>query len=114
VMVDHAGVSTGPVSDNWKVTVVVVIVICAVIAARPILRLTGLAAPRAGAQFGSYTIDERLSNVVGYVWLCVTVLIVCGLVFSHFDRKRRLYNLFDRLLVATFNFFRPRKNMRPD
>src|ERR1700692_4243718 len=113
-MVDHAGVSTGPFSDNWKATALAVILVCVLLAVRPILRLSGLEPPRSGAQFGSYTIDERLSNVVGYVWLFIMVLVVCGLVLSHFDRKRRVYKLFDRLLEATFRLFGPRKDVRPD
>jgi len=111
VMIDHAGVSTGPVSDNWKGAAVVVIVVWALMAMKPILQLVGLATPRAGAQFGSYTIDERLSNFVGYVWLCIIFLVVCCLVFSHFDRKRRIYKLFDHVLTAVFSLFRPRKDV---
>jgi hypothetical protein len=114
VMVDHASVSTGPVSDNWKGAAVGVVAVCLVVAVRPILYLTGLAAPRFGARFGSYTIDERLGNFVGYAWLCISGLVLCGLAFSHFDRKRRMYNLFDRLLVAAFRLFALRKDVRSD
>ena len=112
VIVDHAGVSTGPVSDNWKTTALAVILVCVLLAVRPVMRLAGLEPPRFGVRFDSYTIDERLSNVVGYVVLCILVLVACGLVFSHFDRKRRTYKLFDRLLEATFRLFGPHKNVR--
>jgi len=114
VMVDHAGVSTGPVSDNWKTTASAVILVCVLLAVRPILRLAGLEPPQLNKQFGSYTTDERLSNVVGCVVLCTMVFVVCSLVFSHFDRKRRMYKLFDRLLEATFRLFGPRKHLRSD
>jgi hypothetical protein len=114
VMVDHAGVSTGSVSDSWKGAAVGVVVACAIIVFPLILRRIGLGVPRLSGQFGSYTIDERLSKIVGYVWLCSMVLLVCGVAFSHFDRKRRMYKLFDRLLEATFRLFGPRKNVRSD
>jgi len=114
VMLDQAGVCTGPLSDHWKSTALVVIVVCVLLAIRPTLRLAGLEPPLSGARFGSYTIDARLSNVVGYVVLCILVLVVCGLVFSHFDRKRGMYKLFDRLFEATVRLFGPRKNVRSD
>lgn len=100
VMIDNAGVPTGLASDNWKSTVLVVIAVCVFIAIGAILRHVGLGSvPRAGAQFGSYTIDERLNNFVGYLWLSFVVLfLLCGLAYSHFDRKRRMYKIFDRIL----------------
>src|SRR5271155_2232296 len=111
VMIDYAGVSTGPVSDNWKGAAAVVIVVCVFLAMKPILERGGVLAPRPDARFDSYMVDERLSNFVGYAWLCITGLVICGLAFSHFDRKRRMYNLFDRLLVAAFRFFGPHKDV---
>jgi len=77
---------------------------------KPILLRVGVAKPPSGKDFGSYTVDERLSNFLGYAWLCITGLVICGLAFSHFDRKRRMYKLFDRLLTAVFGLFRPRKD----
>ena len=50
------------------------------------------------AGYTSYTINERLSNFVGYLWLAFFVLFLCGLAYSHFDRKRRMYKIFDRVL----------------
>jgi|ERR1700683_2032388 len=115
VMIDNAGVSAGSLTDNWTGTAVGIIAICVVIAIGVILRHFGLGGvPRAGAQFGSYTIDERLNNFVGYAWLCILGLILCGLAFSHFDRKRRMYKLFDRLLTAVFRLFGSRKNVSSD
>src|SRR5580693_7361790 len=99
VMIDDAGVPTGLASDNWKGTALVVIAVCVLMAIQPILRQVGLGSvPRAGAEFGSYTIDERLNNFVGYAWLCIFGLFLCGLAYSHFDRKRRMYKIFDRIL----------------
>jgi hypothetical protein len=77
----------------------VVIAVCVLMAIPSILRHVGLvSAPRAGAEFGSYTIDERLNNVVGYLWLSFVVLYSCGLAYAHFDHKRRMYKTFDRIL----------------
>ena len=99
VMIDDAGVSTGSVSDNWKGTVLVVIAVCLFMAIGPILRQIGLGVPRTAAtQFGSYTINETLSNAVGYLWLSFLVLCLSGLAYSHFDRKRRMYKILDRIL----------------
>jgi hypothetical protein len=114
VMVDQAGVCTGPVSDNWKGAALGVILACVLLAVRPILQLAGLTVPRSGAQFGSYTIDERLGHVVGYAWLCMFVLVACGLLISHYGRKRRMYRLFDRLLLAAFRLFGSGKGVRSD
>jgi hypothetical protein len=111
VMVDHAGVSTGPVSDSWNGAAIGVMVVFVFVAMKPILYLIGLATPRAGAQFGSYTVDESLSNFVGYAWLCISSLVVCGLAFSHFARKRKMYRMFDRLLTAALRLFGPRKEV---
>jgi hypothetical protein len=99
VMIDHAGVPTGLASDHRKGTVLVVIAVCLLIAVEPILRHVGLGSvPRVGAKFGSYTIDERLNNFVGYLWLSFVVLYFCGLAYTHFDHKRRMYKIFDRIL----------------
>jgi hypothetical protein len=111
VIVDDAGVSTGPVSDNWKGAAILIIAVGVFAAMKPILLRVGVAVPRSGRVFDSYTVDERLSNFLGYAWLCITGLIVCGLAFSHFDQKRRMYKLFDRLLTAVFRLFGPRREV---
>jgi hypothetical protein len=99
VMIDGAGIPTGSISDKWKGAILVVIAFCTLMAIQPILRHVGLeGVPRAGARFESYTIDERLNNFVGYLWLSFLVLFLCGLAYSHFDRKRRMYKIFDRIL----------------
>ena len=58
----------------------------------------GLFVPRTNWGFGRYTINESLSNVVGYFVAAFLVLYFCGLVFAHFDQKRRMYKMFDRIL----------------
>jgi preprotein translocase subunit SecG len=99
VMIDNAGVPTGLASDNWKGTALVVIAVCVLMVIGLILRHVGLGGvPRGGAKFGSYTIDQRLNNFVGYLWLSFFVLFLCGSAYSHFDRKRRMYKIFDRVL----------------
>jgi hypothetical protein len=99
VMIDDAGLPTGSINDKWKGAMLVVIAVCVLMAIPSILRHVGLVSlPRAGAEFGSYTIDERLNNVVGYLWLSFVVLYSCGLAYAHFDHKRRMYKTFDRIL----------------
>jgi hypothetical protein len=114
VMLDHAGVSAGPVGGKRKVVVAAVILICAVVAMRIIPPRVGLGVPDLNRKFGSYTIDERLNNLVGYVVLCTMILVVCGLVVSHFDRKRRVYKLFDRLIEAAFMLVGLRTKVRSE
>ena len=53
--------------------------------------------------FGSYTINETLSNVVGYFVAAFLALYFCGLVYAHFDQKRRMYKMVDRILNPVFN-----------
>ncbi len=114
VMVDRAGVSTRSASDNWKGVALLVIGVCVLLASRPVLQRIGLWTPRLSGRYGSYTIDEGLNNFVGYVWLCTSVLVVCGLIFSHFDRKRRMYNLFEHLMATAFRLFGRGKNVRSE
>ena len=111
VMIDNAGIPTGSIGDKWKGAILVVIACCVLLAIQPILRHVGLGSvPRAGAKFGSYTIDERLNNFVGYLWLSFLVLYFCGLAYAHFDHKRRMYKIFDRIvdpfLAGVFKVFR--------
>lgn len=99
VMIDDAGLPTGSISDKWKGAILVVMAVCVLMAIPPILRHFGLVSvPRAGAEFGSYTIDERLNKVVGYLWVSFLVLYSCGLAYAHFDHKRRMYKIFDRIM----------------
>ena len=99
VMIDNAGLPTGSISDKWKGAILVVVAVCVLMAIPSILQHVGLVSvPRAGAEFGNYTIDERLNNFVGYLWLSFVVLCLCGLAHSHFDRKRRMYKIFDSVL----------------
>lgn len=106
VMVDLAGVSTGPVKDKWKATVLAVIVVCVLLVATSFLRNYGLWPMRPNIGNGSVTINERLSNFLGYVWLCIAVCCLCGLAYSHFDRQRRVYKLLDRIVAGVFRLFR--------
>jgi hypothetical protein len=99
VMIDGAGIPTGSISDKWKGATLVVIACCIFLAFNPILQYLGLWMPRTTtARFTSYTINERLNNFLGYLWLSFFVLCLCGLAYSHFDRKRRMYKIFDRIL----------------
>ena len=47
--------------------------------------------------------NETLSNVVGYFVAALLALYFCGLVYAHFDRKRRMYKMVDRILDPVFN-----------
>jgi hypothetical protein len=109
VMVDLAGVSTGSVNNKWKTTVLAVIVVCVVLVATSFFRNYGLWPTRPGIGNGSVTIDERFSDFLGYAWLCFAVCCLCGLAYSHFDRKRRVYKAFDRIVSGVFRLFRSAK-----
>ena len=62
-----------------------------------------LPAPRTKFGRKAYTINETLSNVVGYFVAAFLVLYFCGLVYAHFDQKRRMYKMVDRILDPVFN-----------
>ena len=53
--------------------------------------------------FGSYSIDVTLSKIVGYFFAVFLALYFCGLVYAHFDQKRRMYKMVDRILEPVFN-----------
>jgi hypothetical protein len=108
VMVRQAGVSTGSISDKWKTTALVIILLVIVISFNSILRYFGLWMPRYGRDYGSYRINERLGTFVGYAWLCLVAVYVCGVAFLHFDPKRRVYKIVDTAIVRAFRIFRPR------
>jgi hypothetical protein len=104
VMIDDAGVPTGSVSDKWKGAVLIVIFIGILMVFNPILRYLGLWVPRTNMPgYSSYTINERLSNIVGYLIASFLVLYLCGLAYTHFDHKRRLYRICDRILDPVFD-----------
>ena len=107
MMIDAGGVPTGSLSDKWKTTILVVIVISFFAAFNPILRYLGLWMPRtAAAASGSYTVNESLSKLVGYLYVAFLGFVLCGLAFAHFDRKRTVYRIFDRVVDSIFGFHR--------
>jgi hypothetical protein len=103
VMIDQAGV--GKESGNWRGGLLVLILVCAAFAIGGLSRYLGLSSLRSSTQFGSYTINERLSNFVGYACLGFIVLALCGLVYSHFDHERRLDRIFDRFASVVLKLF---------
>jgi hypothetical protein len=107
VMIDESGVATESpaVNAKRKGAVLGVIFACAVFAIAIAVRYLGLSAPRAGVEFGSYTINERFSNFVGYARLAFIVLALGGLAYSHFDRERRLDRIFDRFASEVLKLF---------
>jgi hypothetical protein len=90
-------------SDKSKSAVLVFILVLAATAFALLCKYLGLFAPRMNWGFGSYTIDVTLSKFVGYFVAAFLFLYFCGLVFAHFDQKRRMYKLFDRILDPVFN-----------
>jgi hypothetical protein len=110
VMAEEAGVSTGSLTDNWKTAALLALFACAFVAFLLITYRLGLWLPRTGTGrgFGSYRINERLSNFVGYAWFCFAGLYLFALAYSHFDRKRRVYEALDRILVRVFRLFKLR------
>jgi len=103
VMVDAAGVPTGSVSDKWKGSILFVIFIGIVVAFNPLLQYLGLWIPRTNRDFGSYTVNETVNNIVGYLVVSFLVLYFCGLAYAHFDHKRRLYKVCDRIVDPVFD-----------
>ena len=90
-------------SDKWKSAVLLFILVLAATAFALLCKYLGLFVPRMNWGFGSYTINETLSNVVGYFVAALLALYFCGLVYAHFDRKRRMYKMVDRILDPVFN-----------
>jgi hypothetical protein len=108
---DMAGVSTGRARAgySWKVILFGVILVGVLVAGESFLGNYGLWPLRGGARYGRQVVNEKLSNFVGYAWVCLAGLCLGGLVYSHFDRERRLYKLFNRALGGVFRLFGSRK-----
>jgi hypothetical protein len=112
VMIDEAGVSTGRVSGQWGVGILVLVVLCCLIALYVLSGHFGLLLPRTNdLHGGSLTINERLSTLMGYAWVCLIAVILCGSIYSHFDRKRRLYKAMDRIMDGVIGAFSKRNKM---
>jgi hypothetical protein len=90
-------------SDKWKSAVLLFILVVAATAFALLCKYLGLFVPRMNWGFGSCTINETLSNVVGYFVAALLALYFCGLVYADFDRKRRMYKMVDRILDPVFN-----------
>jgi hypothetical protein len=90
VMIGQAGVPTGRVSDRWTGNRIGVIFVCIVVALMVTARYLGLWIPRAGTEFGSYTVNQRVGTLVGYMWLFFVVLALCFLALSQLDHARGL------------------------
>lgn len=112
VMVGSAGISTGPVSDQWKGGLVLAAIVVGTLIVMPqVLAHFGMWARRPDLPLSdNYTYDERLNNLVGYVWLSVIALWICGAVYSHFDRKRRFYKMFDWVTTGMLRLFGVRED----
>ena len=98
VMVEAAGIRTGSVSDETKIGLLFAIGIAFVVALGVLSSYLGLAAPRPNLYFGSYTINEKLSNTAGYLYLSFAALYLCGMAWAHFDPKRGFYRIVDSML----------------
>lgn len=85
-------------NDKWKNAVPLVVLALVALASALFLKYLGLFAPRTRLGFGKLTINESLSNIVGYLVALLLILHFCGLVYAHFDRKRRLFNLCLRMV----------------
>ena len=90
-------------SDKSKSAVLVFILVFAATAFALLCKYLGLFVPRMNWGFGRYTINETLSKFVGYFVAAFLVLYFCGLIFAHFDQKRRMYKMFDRIVNPVFN-----------
>ena len=90
-------------NDKWKSAVLLFILVLAATAFALLCKYLGLFVPRMNWGFGSYTINETLSNVVGYFVAAFLALYFCGLVYAHFDQKRRMYKMVDRILDPVFH-----------
>jgi hypothetical protein len=106
VMVDDAAGSTRSVSDKWKTTVLIVIAGCVLIFLTPTLEQYGFLRTPPGQRIS--IVDEKLNTSVGYVWLVSVILVLVGLAYSHFDPKRRVYKVFDRMMAIIYKSSRAR------
>jgi hypothetical protein len=98
VMFDAAGLKGRSNVDSWRVGVLVVIVIGFLLALRVVERYLGVWPARVG-RFDSYTVNERLNDYIGYFVVAFIVLFLCGVAYEHFDSKRRLDRILDRVLA---------------
>ena len=90
-------------SDKWKSAILLFILVLAAVAFGLLWQYLGLFVPRMNWGVGSCTVNETLSSIVGYFFAAFLVLYFCVLVYAHFDRKRRMYKMFDRILEPVFN-----------
>jgi hypothetical protein len=104
---DMAGVSTGRARAgySWKVIVLGLILVGVLVAGESFLGNYGLWPLRGGARHGREVVNEKLSNFIGYAWVCLAGLCICGLVYAHFDRERRMYKFFNRVNSAVLRLF---------
>jgi hypothetical protein len=71
-------------SDKWKSAALLFILVLAATAFALLCKYLGLFVPRMNWGFGSYTINETLSNVVGYF---VAAFLVSAVWYMHTSTK---------------------------
>jgi len=105
VMIDESGIATHSLYSNVnrKSLALGIILACVILAISVVGSHFGVTGPRARAEFGSYTIDERMTNFFGYACLCSILFALCGIVFSHFDHHRTLDRVLGRVGSALFS-----------
>lgn len=109
VMIDRAGISAGPVTDEWKGGILGLVIVGAIVAlGRLLYYVGGPYSLRTGQLYDKYTDNPRLDTIIGYALLSFIALAVALSIYAHVDRKRRIYKAVDVLLEGVIGLFAKR------
>jgi hypothetical protein len=112
VMVAAAGVSTGSRTNNWKVVAQAVIIIAVPLLALSFANHFGLLTSRSGQRYGNTsTTDERFTSRLGYAVISFLAFGLLVSVYSHFDRKGRINEIFGRIVTRVLRLFGASKDV---
>jgi len=108
VMIDRANVGPRSRTGAWNHTFIFIGLMCVGIAFIAISNL-GLRGPRPGQTFGSYTENESISKIAGYVWFALVIIWLSLSILTRLDRSHRLSKVGDQCFDKIVNLFRKRK-----
>jgi hypothetical protein len=111
VMVAAAGISTESRTNNWKVVAQAVIIIVVPLLALSIANHFGLLTSRSGQRYNNTYTTERLTSLLGYAVISFLAFGVLVSVYSHFDRKGRINEIFGRIVTRVLRLFGASKDV---